>query len=491
MKNEVARLIRDIRTPNRKTVVFSLVANAGTSDGRVMKQALALKDAGYDVWLYGRLVEGSLAAETVEGVNVRRLDYFRVESASWSTRRLALSVFGRQSEFIDRVTQELYRLTTDHSELTSSVTKAREAILGNNDKRRKHSLKSDYNNIRERMIKVSKELKDIREQNFYYKYYLFAQNLLCEKLETIPDIIHAHDLMALPGAVALAKRTGARVVFDAHEIETERTPPLPPEKKKFIFTLEEDLFKKTDQVVVCCDSAADFYFELFRKRRPVLVMNAPDERYLGTKAPEGQDVRSQSGVPADTPLIVYTGSVGLEARGVDMIVKALRYLPGYHLAIQGPRNPRFDDWLRSVVEQENCQDRVHFLRPVPQDILIDTLRTGDVGVCAFQDVSLNHRYALPNKVFEMAFAGLPLCLSDLVEMRKFIKRVGNGVTMDETDPKAIATAIKEVYENRSKYQPKAQAWDILRNEYSWTVQAKRLRDMYLEMGRPSLLKRSA
>jgi glycosyltransferase involved in cell wall biosynthesis len=291
--------------------------------------------------------------------------------------------------------------------------------------------------------------------------------------------------------VALAKRTGARVVFDAHEIETERTPPLPPERKKFIFSLEEDLFKDTDHVVVCCDSAADFYFDLFRKRRPVLVMNAPDERYMEIKAPEGQDIRSQSGVSADTPLIVYTGSVGMESRGVDMIVKALAYLPGYHLAIQGPRNPKFDDWLQSVVEQEKCRDRVHFVQPVPQDILVDTLRTGDVGVCAFQDVSLNHRYALPNKIFEMAFAHLPLCLSDLVEMRKFIQRVGNGVTMDETDPKAIARAIAEVYENRSKYRPNHEAMDILRTEYSWTMQASRLRDMYQQIGRPSLFRKRA
>ncbi|WP_445501920.1 glycosyltransferase [Microvirga sp. G4-2] len=465
--------------------MFSLVANAGTVDGRVMKQAATLRDSGYDVWLYGLLVPGSAESEQAHGINVRRIPYFDSKKVSSRIKATALSVFGRNQDLIDQTDKALREANARKQELANWLNEKRERVYYEAaNKATGHFLKKKYKSKKQELKNLVAELEAAKGSVFYYRYYQFAENLISHRFETLPDIIHAHDLMALPGAVALSKLTGAKVIFDAHEIETERTPPLPADRKQFIKELEEDLFQHIDEMVVCCDSAADFYFDIFKKKRPILVMNAPDNRFLTNTAPPGHDIRSQSGLSAETPLIVYTGAVGLEARGVDKIVQSLRYLPGYHLAIQGPRKDKFDSWLRAIAEEEGCLDRVHFLQSVPQDILVDTLRTGDVGVCAFQDVSLNHRYALPNKLFEMAFADLPLCLSNLVEMSKFIQRVGNGVCMDETNPSAIAEAIRHVYENRQRYTLSPSGKEALSREYSWATQARRLQEMYAKLGRP-------
>ena len=37
-----------------------------------------------------------------------------------------------------------------------------------------------------------------------------------------PDVVHAHDINTLPTAWAAARRAGARLVYDAHEISTDR-----------------------------------------------------------------------------------------------------------------------------------------------------------------------------------------------------------------------------------------------------------------------------
>jgi glycosyltransferase involved in cell wall biosynthesis len=84
----------------------------------------------------------------------------------------------------------------------------------------------------------------------------------------------------------------------------------------------------------------------------------------------------------------------------------------------------------------------------------------------------------------MAFADLPLCLSNLVEMSKFIQRVGNGVCMDETSPSAIAEAIRHVYENRDRYTLSPSGKEVLSREYSWATQARRLQEMYAKLERP-------
>ena len=43
-------------------------------------------------------------------------------------------------------------------------------------------------------------------------------------VDSAPDVIHANDILALPVAIRAAERTGARVLFDAHEYSTERLP---------------------------------------------------------------------------------------------------------------------------------------------------------------------------------------------------------------------------------------------------------------------------
>ncbi len=82
--------------------------------------------------------------------------------------------------------------------------------------------------------------------------------------------------------------------------------------------------------------------------------------------------------------------------------------------------------LQDLAASLHIQDRVHFLDPVPPDQLLDYTASATVGVTLLEDTCLNHRLALPNKLFEYLMAGIPVLASDLPELNKIVSQFDVG-----------------------------------------------------------------
>lgn len=462
-------------------VVFSLVNNAVLHDVRVMKEAYGLTAAGYGVRLFGRLLPDAPDRFEQDGMKVWRFACFdSLPTLSPEAEREALAQFGPVAGLLTRKLKALREAQSVRREAQAEYEMRVGAVQANTDRAIRVALNVEKETARLAYVAgLEREREVYREESFFLNYFLYAARFLSLEFDERPDVIHAHDLHPLAGAVGLARRTGARVVFDAHEIETERAPPLSPERKAFIDAMERHLLAQVDHIIVCCESAADFYHQRYRGERPTVVMNAPRKgEGRGKKAP---DVRQLAGLPAETRLVVYTGGVGLEPRGVDKIVRAVALLPEVHMVIVGPRKDSHDDWLRGVIAETGAGDRIHMLDPVPSEALVATIGSGDVGVCAFQDVTLNHRYALPNKVFEMAFAGLPLVVPNFPDMGRFVTGLEIGLTMDERDPVSIAGALRRVLFEPWRYRPDGEKMKRLTALYAWPVQNARFVEAYAAM----------
>lgn len=75
-------------------------------------------------------------------------------------------------------------------------------------------LSTKKNNVNNNIKSVS-----IRRLSYYFSYWIRAKRL-AERIDS--DIYHAHDLNTLLPAYLAAKKTGAKVVYDSHELFTER-----------------------------------------------------------------------------------------------------------------------------------------------------------------------------------------------------------------------------------------------------------------------------
>jgi glycosyltransferase involved in cell wall biosynthesis len=170
-------------------------------------------------------------------------------------------------------------------------------------------------------------------------------------------------------------------------------------------------------------------------RTPTVVRNVTA---LSRRGPGG--LRMLIGIDRSTPLILHQGAPAPD-RGCELLLAALKQLPGTHLAFLGDPEPGYATALRGVVREHDLQERVTMLASVPLEQLLAHTAEADVGVTLLQDTCENHRLALPNKLFEYIAAGVPVVASALPETRALIERYGVGWCVAPGDASALAETL--------------------------------------------------
>ena len=468
-------------SPDSKSIdnlVFSIVPNPCVVDARVLRHARALTEAGYRVRIYATIDENLPLQEHRNGFEIYRFPGFRTDTRlAAAIELIALDSFGPYRNYMEERLRHFRQATRLNEMMSAENQRLRAHLRSAVEEGERLLLRESVSEFAAIFRCAIPHLRAQSRNEFSrLRYFFLAANFLSQVFDAKPRIVHAHDLASLPGAVQLAKAANAKLIFDAHELETERAPPLPIDHKRFIDAVELWWLDQVDRIVTVCDSAADFYAARFKGERPTVFMNVPDE-FDGEKA-AGFDLRKAANVSADAHVIVYTGALGREPRGLHKVVEALPLLPSAHLVILGPRHSANDAWLFEIAAEHRVADRVHLLPPVETNQVVDAIRDADVGVCPIQDVALSYRISMPNKLFECAFAEIPICVSNLPEMANFVTSLGVGVVMDQTDPAAIARAITTVLQDRGSYTLTAESRKRLSEEYAWPTQAARLRQLY-------------
>src|SRR6266545_5669689 len=144
----------------------------------------------------------------------------------------------------------------------------------------------------------------------------------------------------------------------------------------------------------------------------------------GSAAPNG-DVRTQLGIPAAAPLLLYVGRIAA-GKGIDHLLAAVRELPEAHLLIAGP-----DD--RHGVSTE--AERVHTL-PMSEEPPRHLYPQADVFVLASEGESFGMVAA------EAAAAGTPVIVSDRCGIAGFFED-GEALIVPY-EQSAVIDAIRQV-----------------------------------------------
>ena len=288
-----------------------------------------------------------------------------------------------------------------------------------------------------------------------------------------PDVVHAHDAaMLLPGLVG-SRLTGAKLVYDSHELATsvpyrERTWAL------FVEAIERLAVPRAVAVITVSDSIADRLRERYRlSHRPVVVRNVTD-----LELDPDQQAGLREAVGADSaPLVLHQGAAAPD-RGCETLVRSLAHLPDpVRLVFLGDGEPGFDARLRTLADDLGVGDRVTILPSVPLDRLLAHTREADLGVTLLEDTCENHRLALPNKLFEYVAAGVPVVASDFPEMGRVVRDYGIGWTTDPADPAGVAAAISDGLAQRGD-EELAERLRRAAAELRWPVERGRLVELY-------------
>jgi glycosyltransferase involved in cell wall biosynthesis len=247
-------------------------------------------------------------------------------------------------------------------------------------------------------------------------------------------VIHANDLDTLPAALALARRSGARLVYDAHELYSEFEAPAPRLSRRLTLLLEGALARRADAVVTVSDAMAHEVQKRLRLREPPLVVpNAPPR----TEVPPPRT--------ADEPLrAVYQGGLG-PGRSLDDLLEGARP-EGVELTIRIRMADPSE--LRAEVARRGFGERVQVAEPVPPDAVVEALSEFEVGVIFDRPQSRNSDLSLPNKLFEYLMAGLAVVAPHLETLGPLVEGERVGVTYAPDDDRGLASALARLAAER-------------------------------------------
>jgi glycosyltransferase involved in cell wall biosynthesis len=313
-----------------------------------------------------------------------------------------------------------------------------------------------------------------------------------------PDVVHAHDFHMVgiaSGVVARARLRGRKLswVYDAHEF-VHGLPRYGGRTKRTVAAyedLEREYIADADWVITVSEPIAE---ELERRyalpRRPDVVMNIPAVAPADVGG-ERPTLRAACGLEAEVPLIVYSGGV-TPARGVGTIVEALPLLPEVHFALVAVP-AKISPFVQTLLDRANeigVIDRVHLVAPTASAEVVTFLESATVGVHPMVRDFEGHDMALPNKLFEYLYAGLPVVVSDCRVMADFVRRARMGEVFPSGDPALLAEAVTRVLADRERYVSGTHRDEVLAH-YTWARQEQILRDVYRDLlGRDALLAES-
>jgi len=248
------------------------------------------------------------------------------------------------------------------------------------------------------------------------------------------DVVHANDFETLPAGWIIARRHGARLVYDAHEIYTEQEPHGPKAYRAIARRLESFFARRADATITVSQPiASDLRTRLGLNREPYVVLNAP--------ARDGRAVK-----PSPSPVrAIYQGGPG-PGRRIEDIFDAAPFVEGATLAI---RVSTADiDRLRAEASKRGLDGLVEILDPVPADRILDGLRDFSIGLIINRPVTLNDELVFPNKLFEYMMAGLATVAPALPGLAPLIDAEGVGVTFEPGNPEALGRALTELAADR-------------------------------------------
>jgi glycosyltransferase involved in cell wall biosynthesis len=262
-----------------------------------------------------------------------------------------------------------------------------------------------------------------------YHFRLFFFLLFRKK-----DLLVSNDLDTLLPCFLNAKFSGAKLIYDSHEIFCE-VPELmhTPAKKKMWERIEKFVVPKLKYCITVNQSIAGWFNKKYNGNFKV-VRNIPEIPSIArTKT------REELGLPPDKKIILLQGAGINIQRGAEEAIDAMQYVENAIFLIIGGGDALPD--LKERVQSLGLTEKVQFKsKMIPQE-LVHYTRNADIGLTLDKDTNINYHFSLPNKIFDYMHAALPVLASNLPEIKAIIEKYDIGCLIAHHDPKYIANRI--------------------------------------------------
>jgi glycosyltransferase involved in cell wall biosynthesis len=408
-------------------------------DARVEREALALIEAGYEVFLLCQRYDDTLPAEEVyKGIHVTRAYPTQVRTHL----KLPMTPVRFKTRFLHR---GLYR----------SMWK------------RLTGMESDWREL----------IKDFVRQNRI-------------------DILHVHDLKLLKTSLAVAtgqKAATTKVVADLHEnypaligrltqIRKGKVKGL--EKQYWWEKVERKSLKRVNKVIVVVEEARDriLQYPTMEPEKVSIVRNVVDvEKFLA--AEQNPLSPEETALMEGRFVIGYVGHINNSHRGIHTVLEALplliREIPNIFFVGAGSlRKDYHQNVLAKIIDKHDLSDYVHFTGFRDEIDFVPYIQRMDVSLCPHLRTTLTDT-TFPNKIFLYGLFKRPVVVSSCLPLSRYARDTQSGVVYDSDNPQDLAKAIIQLYHDpalREQLGANGHHWVL--NRYCWSQEKLELLNAY-------------
>ena len=290
---------------------------------------------------------------------------------------------------------------------------------------------------------------------FYLEYqvtlFLF---LLCSR----KNILFSNDLDTLLPNFLISRIQQKKIIFDSHELFSE-IPELVHRKgvRSIWLLIEKWIIPKLRHIITVSDSIKNHYRNLYGVS-PVVLRNIPEIKKI---EPTRFDFDTKG-----KRIILYQGAVNM-GRGLELMIQTMPLLKEHLFLIIGGGDVLEE--LKKKVNSLSLEKQIKFLGKKTPEELKKLTPNASIGISLEEDLGLNYRYALPNKIFDYIHGKVPVIVSNLPEMRSIVKKYSIGEVLTVRNPEALAQIITQMSTKNYKKE-----LDIAVKDLHWSKEKKAL-----------------
>lgn len=293
-------------------------------------------------------------------------------------------------------------------------------------------------------------------------FYLLLKN---KKYKS--DLIVCHTLGALFPGYLLAKKTGAKLVFDMEDYHPGELIQKDDQDEK---RRREEILKR---ILPECDYvsfATDGLFDETKKslannlKNPIIVYNSfPANEFIEPKQSDGKKIK----------FIWFSQTIG-RGRGLELFFEAIKNVDfDYDITLIGNINDK------SFENEIKRNKNLIIIDPIPQNELHKKLSEFDIGLSLeLNSTDLNRNYALTNKLFAYLQAGLFVLATDTPAQKEFMEHnSGFGILCGQS-PEVMLNALNLIKENIDDIiKDKIRRFNEAK-KFSWENESKKLIEIW-------------
>jgi glycosyltransferase involved in cell wall biosynthesis len=282
------------------------------------------------------------------------------------------------------------------------------------------------------------------------------------------DLFIAHNLGALPVALAAGRVCGSPVGFDAEDFHSgQLSRPADRAQMKIVRQAERRLLPRCAYVTAASPAIADAYRDLCNIQPPVCVLNV----FPLADRPQHYRLR-EPGAPVK--LYWFSQTIGPD-RGLEDAVRALGLLRDRRTEIhlRGRWAAGYEERLRAVASASGVEQwRLISHDPARPVDMVREAAAHDIGLALEPPVSVNSDLLISNKIFTYLLAGNAVLTTRTKGQSLLAPRLGEAaVYCDPGRPDSLAAALQPWLDHPERLESaRSTAWLAGETRFNWDIE---------------------